>query len=187
MPARVPSVKLRKAARLLLYRSRSKPGIKGWELAKLLGKDYLEVIKALNNVLNVLGLEVIAVDGEGRRLNLEGDLRRALFLVVLSEKPSLQEAKTVGWRIDDLAMLAVSLLYLMARGGRAPRSDLMGVLKSRFRYPRVSYVVERLLRLGYLEEEDDQVVIGWRSRVEIDLDKLVGLEPRLSDHPPPPP
>ncbi|HDD33935.1 MAG TPA: hypothetical protein ENG30_02155, partial [Thermofilaceae archaeon] len=65
----MPSVKLRKAARLLLYRSRSKPGIKGWELAKLLGKDYLEVIKALNNVLNVLGLEVIAVDGEGRRLN----------------------------------------------------------------------------------------------------------------------
>ncbi|RLE97979.1 MAG: hypothetical protein DRJ96_02325 [Thermoprotei archaeon] len=180
MPARVPSAKLRKAARLLLYRSRSKPGVKGWELARALGRDYLEVIKALNNTLEVLGLEVVAVDEEGRRLSLEGDLRRALFLVLLKEPPSIQEAKTVGWRIDDLAVLAASLLYLMARGGRAPRSDLMSVLKSRFRYPRLSYVVERLLRLGYLEEEGDQITIGWRSRVEIDLEKLVGveLEPR---------
>ncbi|MCD6357158.1 MAG: hypothetical protein J7L75_01095 [Thermoproteales archaeon] len=180
MPARVPSAKLRKAARLLLYRSRSKPGVKGWELARALGRDYLEVIKALNNALEVLGLEVVAVDEEGRRLSLEGDLRRALFLVLLKEPPSIQEAKTVGWRIDDLAVLAASLLYLMARGGRAPRSDLMSVLKSRFRYPRLSYVVERLLRLGYLEEEGDQITIGWRSRVEIDLEKLVGveLEPR---------
>lgn len=180
MPARVPSAKLRKAARLLLYRSRSKPGVKGWELARALGRDYLEVIKALNITLEVLGLEVVAVDEEGRRLSLEGDLRRALFLVLLKEPPSIQEAKTVGWRIDDLAVLAASLLYLMARGGRAPRSDLMSVLKSRFRYPRLSYVVERLLRLGYLEEEGDQITIGWRSRVEIDLEKLVGveLEPR---------
>ncbi|RLF06100.1 MAG: hypothetical protein DRK00_02635 [Thermoprotei archaeon] len=175
MPARVPSAKLRKAARLLLYRSRSKPGVKGWELARALGRDYLEVVKALNNVLEVLGLEVVAVDGEGRRLDLEGDLRRALFLVVLREPPSIQEAKTAGWRIDDLAVLASSLLYLMARGGRAPRSDLMGVLRSRFRSPRLSYVVERLIRLGYLEEEGDQVVIGWRSRVEVDLDRLVGV------------
>lgn len=175
MPARVPSVKIRKAARLLLFRSGTKPGVKGWELAKALGDDYLEVVKALNSMLDPLGLETIAVDEQGRRLKMEGDLRRALFLVVLREPPTIEEAKTSGWRIDDLAVLAASLLYLLARGGSAPRSELVGVLKAKFRGPRLSYALERLTRLGYLEEEGEQVKVGWRSRVEIDLDKLVGI------------
>lgn len=175
MPARVPSAKIRRAARLLLFRSSAKPGVKGWELARALGDDYLEVVKALNSLLEPLGLEVVAVDEEGRRLRMEGDLRRGLFLVVLREPPTIEEAKTSGWRIDDLAVLAASLLYLLARGGSAPRSELVGVLKAKFKGPRLSYALERLVRLGYLEEEGEQVKVGWRSRVEIDLEKLVGV------------
>lgn len=176
MPARVPSAKLKRAARLLLFRSGARPGVRGWEMARALGDDYLEVIKALNSTLDMLGLEVVAVDEEGRRLKMEGDLRKALFLVVLKEPPSVEEAKTSGWRIDDLAVLSASLLYLIARGGSAPRGELLGVLKARFKGPRLSYVFERLLRLGYLEEgEGDTVAIGWRARVEIDLEKLAGF------------
>lgn len=175
MPARVPSEKLRRAARLLLYRSRAKPGVRGWELAKLIGKDYLDVVRALNTVLDTLGLEVIAVDDEGRRLELNGDPRSALFLVVLKEPLTLQEARSVGWRVDDLAVLSASLLYLLAKGGKAPRGELVNVLKAKFRGPRLSYALDRLFRLGYLEEEDEQVKIGWRSRVEVSLDKLVGF------------
>ncbi|MEM4531280.1 MAG: hypothetical protein QXY39_05380, partial [Thermofilaceae archaeon] len=116
MPARVPSAKLKRAARLLFYRSGARPGVRGWELARALGEDYVEVVKALNSILEVLGLEAVAVDEEGRKLKLEGDLRKALFLVVLKEPPSIEEAKTSGWRIDDLAVLSSSLLYLVARG-----------------------------------------------------------------------
>lgn len=175
MPARVPSAKLRRAARLLLFRSGARPGVKGWELARALGDDYLEVVKALNSLLEVLGLEVVAVDEEGRRLKMEGDLRKAVFLVVLKEPPTIEEARTSGWRIDDLAVLAASLLYLLAKGGAAPRSELVSVLKSKFRGPRLSYALERLIRMGYLEEDGDSVKVGWRSRVEIDLDRLVGV------------
>jgi len=175
VPARAAGAKIRRAARLLLFRGGAKPGVKGWELAKALGDDYLEVVKALNAALEPLGLEGVAVDEEGRRLEVEGDLRRALFLVVLKEPPTIEEAKTSGWRIDDLAVLAASLLYLLARGGSAPRSELVGVLKAKFRGPRLAYALERLIRLGYLEEEGEQVKVGWRSRVEIDLDKLVGI------------
>lgn len=176
MPARIPSAKLKRAARLLLYRSGAKPGVRGWELARSLGEDYVEVVKALNSILSALGLEAIAVDEQGRRLELGGDLRKALFLVVLKEPPTIEEARTSGWRIDDLAVLASSLLYLIARGGKAPRSELLNVLKSKFRGPRLGYAFERLLRLGYLEEgEGDTVSIGWRARVEVDLDKLAGF------------
>ncbi|MCS7105418.1 MAG: hypothetical protein NZ954_07665 [Thermofilaceae archaeon] len=175
MPARVPAAKLRKAARMLLYRSGARPGVKGWELAKSLGGDYLDAVLALNSVLELLGLEVIAVDEKGQRLNMEGDLRKALFLVVLKENPTVEEAKTSGWRIDDLAVLSASLLYLLAKGGRAARNELLSVLKLKFKGPRLSYSLERLIRLGYLEEDGDQIQIGWRSRVEVDLDKLVGV------------
>lgn len=175
MPTRIPSEKLRRAARLLLYRSRAKPGLRGWELARSLGKDYLDIVKALNTTLDTLGLEVIAVDDEGKRLKLEGDPRSALFLVVLKEPLTVQEAKTVGWRIDDLAVLSASLLYLLAKGGKTSRSELVNVLKTKFHGPRLSYALDRLFRLGYLEEEEEQVKIGWRSRVEVDLDKLVGF------------
>ncbi|MEM1509129.1 MAG: hypothetical protein QW291_00345 [Thermofilaceae archaeon] len=184
MPARISSEKLRRAARLLLYRSRAKPGVRGWELARLLGKDYLDVVKALNMALDTLGLEVIAVDNEGKRLKLENDLRGALFLVVLKEPLTVQEAKTVGWRIDDLAVLSASLLYLLAKGGKTPRGELVNMLKAKFRGPRLSYTLGRLLRLGYLEEEDEQIKIGWRSRVEVDLDKLVGFSGLLSGRQP---
>jgi len=173
---RVPSAKLKRAARLLLFKSRARPGVRGWELARAVGEDYLEVVKALNSALDALGLEVVAVDEEGRRLKLEGDLRRALFLVVLKEPPSIEEAKTSGWRIDDLAILSASLLYLISRGGSSTREELLSALRAKFRGPRLSYVLERLVRLGYLEERGDgAIAIGWRSRVEIDLDKLAGF------------
>ncbi|MEM2794963.1 MAG: hypothetical protein QXY49_03815, partial [Thermofilaceae archaeon] len=119
-----------------------------------------------------------------KRLKLENDLRGALFLVVLKEPLTVQEAKTVGWRIDDLAVLSASLLYLLAKGGKTPRGELVNMLKAKFRGPRLSYTLGRLLRLGYLEEEDEQIKIGWRSRVEVDLDKLVGFSGLLSGRQP---
>ncbi len=178
MPARIPSDLIKRAARLLLFRSGMKPGIKGWELAKTLGKDYLDVIKALNERLEELGLEVITIGDKGERIKLEDDkeLRRATFMAVLRGPISLQEARTSGWRIDDLAMLSTSLLYLIAKDGSARYRELLDILRSKFKGPRIEYVLGRMLKMGYLEQEDDIVRIGWRSKVEIDLDKLASLD-----------
>jgi len=65
MPTRTPSELIKRAARLLLFRSGMKPGIKGWELARSLGKDYLQVIRALDERLAELGLKVVAVSQDG--------------------------------------------------------------------------------------------------------------------------
>ncbi len=178
MPAKVPSDLIKRAARLLLFRSGMKPGVKGWELAKALGKDYLEVVRALNDRLEDLGLEAIAINDKGERMDQSDKekMRKATFMVVLRGPVSLQEARTSGWRIDDLAMLSVSLLYLLAKNGSVSYKELMDVLRSKFKGPRVEYVVGKMLRMGYLEQDDDMVRIGWRSKVEIDLDRLAGFE-----------
>lgn len=173
-PRASAQARLRKAARLLLYRGHYRPGVKGWELARQLGSDYVDVVRALNNILDTLGLEVIAVDESGEKLDLKGDLRKATFVVVLKEQPSLSEARTSGWRIDDLAILSASLLYLYSKGGSSSRGELVNFLRSRFRGPRLSYALGRLVRLGYLEEEGETVKIGWRSKIEVDLERLVG-------------
>ncbi|MCD6244051.1 MAG: hypothetical protein J7J65_02300 [Candidatus Korarchaeota archaeon] len=176
MPTRTPSELIKRAARLLLFRSGMKPGIKGWELARSLGKDYLQVIRALDERLAELGLKVVAVSQDGGKISLsEGkDLKKATFLVVLRGPVSVQEARTSGWRIDDLAMLSVSLLYLLAKNGSASYREILDVLRSKFKGPRVEYVLDRMIRMGYLEQEDDRLKIGWRSKVEIDLNKLMG-------------
>jgi len=179
MPARIPSAKIRKAARILLYRSRGKPGVKGWELRKFLGENFVEVVKALNDSLENFGITIKIVDENGKFLSFDEDktaLRKALFVPVLKEAPTLQELKTSGWRIDDIAILAVSLLYLLSRNSRAPRKQLLEILHSKFGKWRVGYVVEKLIKLGYLEEDNDDIVVGWRSRIEIDFKKLLGIK-----------
>lgn len=175
---RKPSEKLRKAARLLLFRVHGRPGVKGWELRRVLGKDYLDVVKSLNEYLSFLGLEVIAVDEEGNRLSLDSGsagLSQALFLVVLKDQLTLTEAKTSGWRIDDLAILAATLLYLTSNKGKAPRKVVLGILKGKFPSWRVEAVLDRFVRLGYLEERGESLAIGWRAKAEVDLEKLVGI------------
>lgn len=173
-----PVEKIKKAARLLLFRAHARPGVKGWELRKALGPDYLDVIRGLNEYLSLLGLEVRAVDEKGRRLSLdggEGSLSQAIFLVTLREQPTLTEAKTSGWRVDDLAMLSASLLYLASNGGRAPRRLVVEVLKAKFPRWKVEAALDRFIRAGYLREEGDALMIGWRAYAEVDIDQLVGV------------
>lgn len=153
--------------------------MKGWELRKFLGENYIEVVKALNNYLGNLGITIKVVDEKGNVLSFDADsavLRRAIFIPVLKEPPTLQELKTSGWRIDDIAMLSVSLLYLLSRDGKAPRKELIEVLYSKFGKWRVNYTLERLVKLGYLEEEGDVIAIGWRSKIEVDFGKILGLK-----------
>ncbi|MEM2965276.1 MAG: hypothetical protein QXE22_07510, partial [Candidatus Bathyarchaeia archaeon] len=50
--------KLKRAARLLLFKRGRKPGMKEWELKAELGKRYLDVLKDLNEILKELDLEV---------------------------------------------------------------------------------------------------------------------------------
>ena len=53
--------KMKRAAHMLFYRRHQRPGVKGWELQKALGVDYLKVVDVLDNYLKSLDLKVKTV------------------------------------------------------------------------------------------------------------------------------
>jgi hypothetical protein len=162
--------KVARAAQLLLFRRHMQPGVKAWELKRDLGRNYLEVIKLLEDELGKLGLTVKKVEGgeEG------SDSDR--YFVTMRGHPAVSEARTFGWRIDDMAILSVVLSYILSKQGKAPLKEVERVLEEKFPRWKVEQDVDRFIRRGYLEEDDEGVLyIGWRTRAEVDQKALLGL------------
>ena len=85
-------------------------------------------------------------------------------------------AKTIGWRIDDIAGLAVSVAYIISKQGKVPRQDIERVLSEKLPGWRVKLNIDRYIQQGYLGEDDQGVLfLNWRARAEIDSKKLVDL------------
>jgi len=162
--------KVARAAQLLLFRRHMQPGVKAWELKRDLGRNYLEVIKVLDGELGKLGLTVKKV-GEGEE-GSESDR----YFVTMRGHPSVSEARTFGWRIDDMAILTVALSYILSKRGKAPLKEVERVLEEKFPRWRVEQDIDRFIRRGYLEEDDEGVLyVGWRTRAEVDQKALLGL------------
>jgi len=169
---------LKKAAQLIFYRRHMEPGVKGWELRRRLGSDYPKVVALLDEHLKSIGLTVKTVfEGESPPENPTIDqLDKARFYITLREELSLEDMKFIGWRIDDLAGLAVSLAYIISKGGKAPKKDVESLLKTKLPEWRVEMNLSRYLRMGYLmEDENEQLYLGWRTRAEVDQKKLIDL------------
>jgi hypothetical protein len=162
--------KLARAAQLLLFRHHMQPGAKAWELKHALGRDYEQILKLLDGELEKLGLTVKRV-GEG-----EGGSEFDRYFVTLRGHPTLTEARTFGWRIDDMGMLTVALAHILAREGKAPLKEVERVLEEKFPRWRIESTIDRFIRRGYLSEDDEGLLyIGWRTRAEIDQRTLLGL------------
>jgi hypothetical protein len=158
--------KVKKAAQLLLFRSHSIPGVKGWELKKAVGEDYMEVIAVLNSLLDRLGMEVKCTNEEGK-----GDEETtARFLVVL-KSPLIEKAS--GERIDNVAMLAASLAYIVSKQGKATRKSVEEFLSKKFSKRRLYFALDRYIKQGYLGENEKVLYIGWRTRAEVDKKSLL--------------
>jgi len=82
----------------------------------------------------------------------------------------------IGWRIDDLAALAVTLAYIISKGGKAPKREVEDLLKVKIPEWRVEMNLNRYLKSGYIiEDEKEMLYIGWRTRAEVDEKKLIDL------------
>jgi len=160
--------KLAKAAQLLLFKHHREPGAKRWELRRALGRNYESVVKALDAELEKLGLAVKVVE--------EGDPESDRFVVTFREHPSLSEARTFGWRIDDMAILAMALATILARGGKVAGKELERMLEEKFPRWRVESAIDRFIKMGYLQEDEKGVLyLGWRARAEVDERALLSL------------
>jgi hypothetical protein len=170
--------KLKRATHLLFYKRHLKPGVKGWELRKALGSDYPKVLKILDDNLKALDLQVKTVFEEEKAVekpNVE-QLDRARFYITLRGEITPKEAKMVGWRIDDLAGLAVTISYIISKKGKATRKEVEDMLRDKLPGWKVSVNIDRYIRYGYLaQDENEQIYLDWRTRAEVDQKALINL------------
>ncbi len=170
--------KLKRATHMLFYKKHKKPGVKGWELRKALGSDYPKVLKILDSYLKALDLQVKTVFEEDRQIENPSldQLDKARFLITLRGEITPKEAKMIGWRIDDLAGLAIAITYIISKKGKASRKEVEELLHEKLPGWKVGINVDRYIRYGYfLQDESEQLYLDWRTRAEVDQNALVDL------------
>lgn len=165
--------KVKRAAQLLLLQRHLKPGVKGWELKRALGRRYLDVVRILDEELSRFGLRVKIVFRDDANLDNPSmeDYDKALFVVTLRDPARTADILTVGWRIDDVGALAAAMAYVNSRGG-VRRRELEDILAEKLPRWRVDSLIDKFIRYGYLRDDGGLLRIGWRAKAEIDFNLL---------------
>jgi hypothetical protein len=170
--------KVKRATHLLFFRRHRKPGVKGWELRKRLGADYPKVLGILDSFLEKLDLQVKTVfeaETPKEKPSLE-ELDKARFYITLRGGLTPKETKMMGWRIDDIAGLAIAISSIISKKGKAPREEVEQLLRDKLPGWRVEINLDRYIRSGYIaEDEYRQLYLDWRTRAEIDEGALIKL------------
>lgn len=171
------SRKIKDAVHLLFFKHHRLPGVRGWELRQELGADWLDVIDVLDKQLKPLDLQVTrALDEPDIIEPTRAQLADARFYITMRGSVDQKTAKTIGWRIDDIAGLAVTIAFLISRQGKTPRVDVERALAEKLPGWRAKMNVDRYIDEGYLgEDESGNLYIDWRSRAEVDQKQLVDL------------
>jgi hypothetical protein len=170
--------KLKRATHMLFYKRHKKPGVKGWELRKALGSDYPKVLKLLDEHLKTLDLQVKTVFEEEKQVEkpTSEQLDKARFLIALRGELAPKEAKMIGWRIDDLAGLAIAIAHIISKRGKVPRKEVEELLRDKLPGWKVGINIDRYIRYGYVtQDENEQLYLDWRTRAEIDQNALINL------------
>jgi len=187
----VYAAKMKRATHMLFFRRHMKPGVKGWELHKTLGSDYPKVLDVLDDYLKSLDLQVKTVFEEEKtpeKPTLE-ELDKARFYVTLRGDLQPKEAKMIGWRIDDLAGLAIAISFIISKKGQAARRDIEELLGEKIPGWKVGLNIDRYIRYGYLQQdENEQMYLDWRMRAEVDQKALIDMllragEEKIADSP----
>src|SRR5512136_3326890 len=175
----VYAAKVKRATHMLFFRRHTKPGVKGWELHKSLGADYAKVLAVLDDYLKSLDMQVKTVFEEEKppveKPSLE-TLDKARFYVTLRGDLTPKESKMIGWRIDDLAGLAITISYIISKKGQVPRKDVEDLLGEKIPGWKVGINIDRYIRYGYLSQGDNQqLYLDWRTRAEVDQRALIDM------------
>ena len=168
--------KVKKATQMLFYKRHAKPGVKGWELHKALGNDYPKVLDVLDDYLKPLDLQVKTVFEEEKTPEKPtiDELDKARFFVTLRDVAT--KDKLMGWRIDDLAGLAITISYIISKKGQSARKDIENLLSEKMPNWKVGLNIDRYIRHGYLMQDDNgQLFLDWRTRAEVDQKKLIDI------------
>jgi hypothetical protein len=168
--------KIKKATQMLFYKRHAKPGVKGWELHKALGAEYPKVLDVMDEYLKPMDMQVKVVFEEEKtpeKPSVE-ELDRARFFIALRDVAT--KDKLMGWRVDDLAGLAITISYIISKKGQAARKDIEKLLHEKMPNWKVGLNLDRYIRYGYLtQDERGQMFLDWRTRAEVDQKKLIDM------------
>ena len=156
--------KMERAAQLILFKRHREPGAKSWELKKVLGKRYPEIVDMLDQELQKIGLTIKEIGEEE-----DGPTR---YYATMKGHPRLSD-RTFGWRIDDMASLTIALSYIQAKRGKAPLEEVKELLREKLPKWRVDRNINRFTKMGYLAEDDGMLFMDWRAEAEIDEEKML--------------
>jgi hypothetical protein len=82
----------------------------------------------------------------------------------------------MGWRIDDLAGLAITISFIISKKGQATRKDVEKLLSEKMPNWKVGLNIDRYIRYGYLTQDDNgQLFLDWRTRAEVDQKALINM------------
>jgi len=174
---RAYSRKVKDAVHILFFTHHRLPGVRGWELRQELGPDWLQVVEVLDEQLKPLDLRVTRVLDDPDIIEpTTSQLADARFYVTMRGTIDQKTAKSIGWRIDDIAGLAVTIAYIISKQGKASRGDVEKILSDKLPGWRVKMNIDKYIEQGYLGQDDRGTLhMGWRSRAEIDQKQLVDL------------
>ena len=174
---RAYSRKVKDAVHLLFFTHHRLPGVRGWELRQELGTEWLQIIDVLDEQLKPLDLRVTrALEDPDIVEPTSAQLTDARFYITMRGSVDQKMSKSIGWRIDDIAGLAVAIAYLISKQGKSPRTEVEKILSEKLPGWRTKMNIDRYIRQGYLGEDDrGTLFIGWRSRAEVDQKQLVDL------------
>ena len=169
--------KLKDAVHLLFFQHHRLPGVRGWELRQELGPDWQNVLEVLGKQLHPFDLQVTRVLEETNIVDPDQtQLADARYYITMRSGIDQKSAKTIGWRVDDIAGLAVAIAYIISKQGKAPRTGVEKILQEKLPGWRVKMSIDRYIQQGYLGEDEKGVLyMDWRSRAEVDQKQLVDL------------
>jgi len=169
--------KIKKATQMLFYKRHQKPGVRGSELHNALGSDYPKVLDLLDDYLKPLYLQVKTVFEEEKTPMKPtlGELDKARFYVALRGDLATKD-KLIGWRIDDLAGLAITISFIISKKGQASRKEVEKLLSEKMPNWKIGLNIERYIRYGYLGQDDNgQLYLDWRTHAEVDQKALINM------------
>jgi len=175
---RAYSRKVKDAVHLLFFKHHRVPGVRGWELRQELGPEWLDVIDVLDGQLKPLDLKVTRALDDPDLITepTRAQLADARFYVTMAGTVDQKTAKTIGWRIDDIAGLAVTVAFLISKRGKSLRVDVEKTLAEKLPGWRAKMNIDRYIEQGYLGVDEGGILyLDWRSRAEIDQKQLVDL------------
>lgn len=168
--------KLKRAAQLLFFKSHRNPGVKGWELKKALGQDYIKVLRKLEEKISELGLTIKMVSDNGEQKTFSDPsevLSSCKFFISIKDPLTITDLRTSGWSIDEIAGLTICITTIISKEGKATRQELEQILSQKLPKWKTTRLLSKYVKAGYLDEKEEYIILGWRTKSEVDLENII--------------